>query len=428
MTAEHHHVLTCDLAMRSHYTPSRQHFALIKPASTNDSASTVLPWLFSSLAGIDVNKAAAQCNLDQLRHLASIISQRALQCHQVHASFALTDIRFCGWQSDLVSDQAARNFEWEKHLWRWVVRAFKRELFLSQPCISDPLRCRSIGFLDIGANIGDWLTPLRLSLPYVPILGVEGSPANVALATANIAESVRHVRQTSMGQVAPTRIMPYAMLSPVELRAAHHAGGLCFSRGLQKTSNIGEHGLPLTVDDHHTLRAAMQSCPIKAQVAGTTLGTVLQTMSVPPSVFIVKMDIEGHELHALSTIADAWSERPPCFVIIEFTMTGPSQAWSNATLRMLVHSTGYDAMWLNVPGSDSQWSRQPPAQPSFVAQQGLDRNHLETAMVAGLQREFNQVAVAWEVAGKRSRYDEWYLDAIVGFRERQKCIRSLLSG
>ncbi len=233
----------CDIGvrdLRSFFTERT-----VLPSAGPENASLAFSWILDNVGGINVNRAAAHCNLDDLRAAASSIAERRLNCRDAWpwGSGSSADwqpsVRFCGWEADIVSDAALNGFQWERHLWTFVHDAFTNDLLNSPPCTNSPTRCRAIGFLDIGVNIGDWLTPLRLALPGVPLVGVEGSPANVALAAANAAESVRHARQHA--QVAATRIMPFALLSPSELRVARHAGGLCFS---QDHFNVRTLGIP----------------------------------------------------------------------------------------------------------------------------------------------------------------------------------------
>ncbi len=160
----------------------------------------------------------------------------------------------------------------------------------------------------------------------------------------------------------------------------------------------------------------MQACPTKARAAGTTLGAVLRAIENP---FIVKMDIEGHELHALSTVRNAWQHRPPCFAIIEVGMDGEAGAQSAAALHALVHATGYDALWLYGPHIPPPTHRTPHFAASHRT--NANRSQLSVDMVVGLQR---YVRAAWD--GKPGPGPMAYVDAVFGFADTPRCVRRLV--
>ena len=422
---------------------------LTPPARENASATNIFNWLLDGLGGVNVNRAAASCNLDDLRAAAAILAERKLDCREVRVQNTCTQssVLFCGWHADIVSGHALRGFQWERDLWTFVIGAFMHDLLRSPSCKDSPARCRAVGFLDIGVNIGDWLTPLRLALPGVPMVGIEGSPANVALATANVAESMRRARQSAACRfsVANTRIMPFAFLSASELRIARRVGGVCFSQDFANVcgpqacwvaaeptrvrylltwphgaprAQVGSRGLPTHLEDA-AARLAMQACPIKARAAGTTLGAVLRTVNNP---FVIKIDIEGHESLALSTVGNAWQDRPPCYAIIEVSIDGLAGAQSAAALHTLVHACGYDAVWVHGP----HIAAPRPWLPSFTANHTLkaNRSQLGVHMVARLQR---YVKAAWD--GQPSiPLPLRYVDAVLGFADTPRCVRRLLSG
>lgn len=61
-----------------------------------------------------------------------------------------------------------------------------------------------------------------------------------------------------------------------------------------------------------------------------------------PRMFIMKIDIEGHEFKALSSAIPWLSAKPPCFVAFEYTK--PKR--SSAAMVELFLDLGYDAAWM----------------------------------------------------------------------------------
>jgi hypothetical protein len=159
-------------------------------------------------------------------------------------------LEYCFWASDIVSAEALANFSFEKNLWEWVVRMFHHNNSNSTRTTAAAAdtaasSCPPLGFLDIGVNVGDWISPIRLLLPQVPMYGIEGSPGTAAIATANFATSVRyhhqHIQQQQQQQQMRTKattrhspamsmLLPFSLAMPAQMPSIRAQGGVCFSK------------------------------------------------------------------------------------------------------------------------------------------------------------------------------------------------------
>ena len=339
--------------------------------------------------------------LEPLRIAASNVSGFSVVCHKVAASAAVPppgpggarSAWFCGWAKDLVSSMAMASFGWEAKLWSFVVATFEG-LLRSPTCAVHQEGCRGLGFLDIGVNIGDWITPIRLALPTVPILGVEGSPANAALAASNVAEAV--LAHGDGAAVGKTEIVPFGLVDRAGLTVARDSGGLCFRK--QNPLNVGAGKLA---------DSGPAKCPASLQAGAATLGSVLRSgfPRVPERHLIAKVDIEGHELQALST-ASAWlGERPPCFLMLEV------QGQMSAAMAQLLVQAGYDQVWGLHTGL-------PPAAPFYQAGAPDPTGAL---LQAACKFQTDKLAVT-------PHNGMYYMDAVFGFRDQPACVARLLEG
>lgn len=74
-------------------------------------------------------------------------------------------LEYCFWASDIVSAEALANFSFEKSLWEWVVHMFDNKNLhdyydtTNNNDHSVNTICPPLGFLDIGVNVGDWISP-----------------------------------------------------------------------------------------------------------------------------------------------------------------------------------------------------------------------------------------------------------------------------
>lgn len=107
-------------------------------------------------------------------------------------------------------------------------------------------------------------------------------------------------------------------------------------------------------------------CPVGDSAGATTLEQALQSLqsrqqqTVPcpeqthswPSIYVAKVDVEGHEFKALSTVVEWLATRPPCYIMTEFW----NQPSYGAMVELLLE-VGYDQIWPGgeYPGSSPPW-------------------------------------------------------------------------
>ena len=225
-------------------------------------------------------------------------------------------LEYCFWANDLVSTRAMNDFGWERSEWNWVVESFDA----LQNDNNNDTSC--LAFLDVGVNVGDWASPIRVALPDVPVFGVEGMPSSAAVAAANMLTSVEYHRSNG-NAVAPTVLLPFPLLSWRSLEKARMEGGVCFR---VSDANVGGSA----VSTHRRpIKLAASSCPPKSSAGATYFPHALKHLAehfkhpscnnngnVWPSIYIAKMDIEGSEFSALSSAMDWLQQRPPCYLIL----------------------------------------------------------------------------------------------------------------
>eukprot|EP01062_Namystynia_karyoxenos_P009504 TRINITY_DN13366_c0_g2_i3.p1 TRINITY_DN13366_c0_g2~~TRINITY_DN13366_c0_g2_i3.p1 ORF type:complete len:297 (+),score=79.94 TRINITY_DN13366_c0_g2_i3:62-892(+) len=152
---------------------------------------------------------------------------RELRCE----SNAETGAELCGWRGELLSPKLFNGYKHERHIWRLALAIFEEHV-----------RAGDAGgpnggalLLDVGANIGDWVTPLALSrTPGLHVAAVEALPANAALAAHNLGSALRERRRGSPAGKAvivyrghgsgpsplpgKAYVLPYALLSTAGAR------------------------------------------------------------------------------------------------------------------------------------------------------------------------------------------------------------------
>ena len=270
------------------------------------------------------------------------------------------DLEFCMWSRDIVSNKSLDNFSFEKNHWMWAARAFENLHSRYPDMLKDP--CQSLGFLDIGANVGDWISPIRLLAPNVPMYGIEGSPSTAAIAAANFRTAVECHNLHLVSRNVPSKILPFALTNWGHLEALEDFGGMCFSRPTfsRKTNAVNIGGR----------RAEYRKeCPVVDSAGATTLEHALQGM-IPsacpnhnwPSIYIIKIDVEGHEFKAISSAISWLSENPPCYVVIEYWKHN-----SYVALVELLLDVGYNALWKPKDGNYPLDSK-----PWWTAARGVD--------------------------------------------------------
>ena len=285
--------------------------------------------------------------------LAKDIQQHPVTCKRLKASKDGESVQACGWADEAVSGLFLKDFRWEKKLWRWIPQMFaEASLSAQQQGLRLRSQCGEIpGFLDLGVNVGDWMTPLRLLLPpAVPMYGVEGLASNAALAGSNIANACAAVsarlakQRKGDGQLGATMLLPYALSSPPLLAKIAHQGGACFST--RALDNLGAQGMfndAKVVGKRGGKYADL--CPPQALAGVTTLDNALRGVACDgaawPSLLVAKFDIEGAELLALTTAVPWLASQPPCYVVIE-TRAEPNSMGA----LVLLWSQGYDSIWI----------------------------------------------------------------------------------
>lgn len=183
---------------------------------------------------IDVN-ALPMGDVAILRDIAIRIMGRPTECSHAKVTTSLgtkipreSDLNYCMWKSDVVSKYALDNFSFEQDHWKWLVRTFE---LLHAKYPQTAANC--LGYLDVGVNVGDGISPIRLLAPQVPIYGIEGSPTTAAIAIANVRTSIEHWKrqeQTKNVSVGDTLILPFSLTSWANVDLLETLGGMCFSR------------------------------------------------------------------------------------------------------------------------------------------------------------------------------------------------------
>ena len=354
---------------------------------------------------IDVNSLLPE-NAQDMRQLAlAIYSGKEIACgyprphakEEVSLSNDTTAKEFCFWRSDFVSDAALDNFSWESLLWSFVVEAFRdlpkhQQSWINQrndSRFSDVSMLPQLAFLDVGVNIGDYISPIRMELPHVPIYGIEGSPPTAAIATANFLAALEFIRQKDpKTQIAESRLYPFSMTTPIQLDSISQSGGVCFNAPAKfRRWNIGG----------REVQTGRTNCPAHDIAGASTLAhallstqheNLLGVAATPPSpswplIFIAKMDIENFEFKAISTVASWLQERPPCFMLIEYRYL-PN---SIALVELLLEIVGYDTVWLNSKKHDSNvspreafWSSARDGVGTFQKKMSNNRGHSDITL------------------------------------------------
>jgi hypothetical protein len=322
-----------------------------------------------------------------LRSLAQKIMGRTLSCGHPKVVLVSTatsvmipaednsSLEHCFWASDIVSAEALNDFSFEKSLWEWVVRMFHNNRNGTRTDAADATTtassssCPPLGFLDIGVNVGDWISPIRLLLPQVPMYGIEGSPGTAAIATANFATSVRyhqHIQQqdqtskttttTRHSPAAISMLLPFSLAMPAQMLSIRAQGGVCFSKpqyigGRYQKDNIGGRFIETATTTSSGSGSSSSStgaldCAVSSGAGATTLEFALRGLPKCshlhwPRIYIAKIDVEGFEFKAFASVAASWlAEQPPCYIMFEH-YNKPSYT---ALIELLLN-VGYDAAW-----------------------------------------------------------------------------------
>lgn len=341
-----------------------------------------------------------QDRITSLRNLAKTIMQsKELQCGSPKIlgkkSVGDTNIEFCFWKDDYVSNEAMRDFSFEASDWQWVVSAF------NDPKVQQHHKC--LAFLDLGVNVGDWATPITGSLPTVAYFGIEGSPPTAAISSANMLAMIHNQKYGELiTDLAPRALVPFPVMSKHSVREAEKNGGVCFGRD---DSNIGGQSITgagtLHCDARSTAGAAYFPAVLK------NLATQFQPSCMSenhwPSIYIAKFDIQGFEFQTLSP-AIAWlEERPPCYMILEFEN---HKRQTYALMELLVNVVGYDSVWRSSIFENKTFHEQPPTAPHWT-KSGTELWTIYEQDMTGL--------VDWS-----------YINYIFGFADQEACIKRLL--
>ena len=309
-------------------------------------------------------------------------------------------MKCCFGEKDVVSSHALNDFHFEQPYWEWVAKSFEK-LAISYPAAMNSAHCcKRFAFLDIGVNVGDWISPIRLlAPPTVPIFGVEGSPATAALASANLHTSALHTAAQS-GEETCSKLLPFSMAASSQIPTIRSEGGICFSR-VKETfvgGRINQFNLGGRFVDE---RKSIDECQVQSDIAGaTTLQNALESLcprSSLPKVYILKIDVEGFEFKAISSVVSSWlSMTPPCYFVMEF--------WNKhsyiALIQTLITAAGYDAVW-------RPWAQEfPGVTPPWLSHLTGNQDNIETI-------------VATKPKG--------YMELIFGFSDVDKCINSLIN-
>jgi hypothetical protein len=215
--------------------------------------------------------------------------------------------------------------------------------------------------------------------------------------------------------LAPQALVPFPIMSQHSLKQAEKSGGVCFHID---ASNVGGQGVgalgPLNCDARATAGAAylpdvLHNLFTQFQPSCTAVN---QTMAHKinnhwPSVYIAKFDIQGFEFQALAPAIPWLEERPPCYMVLEFS----NEARQNyALMELLVSVVGYDSVWrssgLHMIDNASLYG-QPPSTPHWSKQNG-------TELWAFHEKDMDGQA-------------DWaYINYIFGFADQDACVKRLL--
>ena len=156
------------------------------------------------------------------------------------------------------------------------------------------------------------------------------------------------------------------------------------------------------IGGRHIADVQMNQCQKAADVAGaTTLGHAIESLcpsNNTPKVYILKIDVEGFEFKAISSVISSWLiKAPPCYFVMEVM----NQYSYIALVETLLAVVGYDAVWRprerEYPHNTQPWLK------------GL----------SGTQKEMGKVM---SVAKGGS-----YSELIFGFSDADKCVDNLMS-
>ena len=147
-------------------------------------------------------------------------------------------------------------------------------------------------------------------------------------------------------------------------------------------------------------RKSVDECQVQSDIAGaTTLRNALESLcprKLFPKVYVLKIDVEGFEFKAISSVVSSWlSQAPSCYFVMEF--------WNKhsyiALIQTILTVSGYDAVW-------RPWAQEfPGVTPPWLS-------HL-----TGTQDNI-QTIVATKPNG--------YMELIFGFLDVDKCINNLI--
>jgi hypothetical protein len=340
-----------------------------------------------------------QDDIVHLRHLAKTIMQiKDIQCGspkvlgKAMIGNTTTDLEFCFWKDDYVSNSAMQDFSFEPEDWQWVVRAFQ------DPKVQQHQKC--LAFLDAGVNVADWAVPITGSLPTIAYFGIEGSPPTAAIAAANMLTMIRYQKhQKHMPDLAPRALVPFPVMSRHSLQQAHQNGGVCFS---QDANNVGGQRVR---GEETTL-----NCKARSTAGAACFEDVLYNLfaQFQPSrvIYIAKFDIQGFEFQALSSAIHWLVKRPPCYMMLEFSN---KERQNYALMELLVDVVGYDAVWRSSSGAmpSKKSYEQPPSTPHWSKQSGKK--------LWAVYEQDMEGQVDWS-----------YLNYIFGFADQEACIKRLL--
>jgi hypothetical protein len=218
--------------------------------------------------------------------------------------------------------------------------------------------------------------------------------------------SIEHHRRNGR-QVAPTALLPFALLSKSMIGTVREAGGVCFG---QDGWNVGGQGVN---------SVGSLDCLPSLTAGGTLLPHALRSL-IPyqsycpgeqtwPRVYIAKFDIQGFEFKALVSALDWLVDRPPCYLMIEM-----QQVSQNIAIMELLLDVGYDSVWRTHNGYAHNVSFEheefPPTAPYWSRSQNTSMT-LQSAVEADMK----SLTQFW-----------YYKDYIFGFESKESCLRRLL--
>lgn len=361
----------------------------------------------------DTSSTELQARITNLRRLAkSIMNSKNITCGHpkiLGKESLSTDMEFCFWNNDFVSNEAMNDFAFEASDWQWVVRMFNN---LHDVVKEQDYDHNCLAFLDAGVNVGDWATPITGSLPNVAYFGIEGSPPTAAISSANMLSVVHNQKygEHNITNLAPRALVPFPVMSEHSFMGAKQHGGVCFN---QFADNIGGQGITNTGAALHceakSTAGAAYFPSVLLNLARTFQPNCVQTNQTKtsqhwPSVYIAKFDIQGFEFQALAPAIVWLEERPPCYIMLEFCN---HERQNYALMQLLVNVVGYDAVWRNSIFQDATVYEQPPQAPHWTKSDGTE---------------------LWTVYEKdmEGKVDWSYINYIFGFVDQEACVKRLL--